>query len=100
MLDYTVAHKPFDRFCCFEFLNVQELPDHVIKEEYERFLYYFRSLYLYELMYIGKEIFYFNTLSHIAGVHYVAMHVARQLKEAGGADWFGSGILVGGEAMI
>ena len=83
MLDYTVAHKPFDRFCCFEFLNVQELPDHVIKEEYERFLYYFRSLYLYELMYIGKEIFYFNTLSHIAGVHYVAMHVARQLKEAG-----------------
>lgn len=34
-------------------------------------------------MYIGKEIFFFNTLSHIAGVHYVAMHVARQLKEAG-----------------
>lgn len=83
MLDYVRMHKAFDRFSDFEFLDLATFPDHVIKEEYERFLYYFRKLYLYELMYIGKEIFYFNTLSHIAGVHYVAMHVARQLKEAG-----------------
>lgn len=83
VLDYTRAHKAFDPFSDFEFLDLDALPDHIIKEEYERFLYYFRKLYLYELMYIGKEIFFFNTLSHIAGVHYVAMHVARQLKEAG-----------------
>lgn len=83
MLDYTGAHKEFNPFTDFEFLDLTTLPDHVIKEEYERFLYYFRKYYLYELMYIGKEIFFFNTLSHIAGVHYVAMHVARQLKEAG-----------------
>lgn len=83
MLDYTAAHKEFDPFTDFEFLDVSAMPDNVIKEEYERFLYYFRKYYLYELMYIGKEIFFFNTLSHIAGVHYVAMHVARQLKEAG-----------------
>ena len=83
MLDYTAAHKEFNPFTDFEFLDLTTLPDHVIKEEYERFLYYFRKYYLYELMYIGKEIFFFNTLSHIAGVHYVAMHVARQLKEAG-----------------
>lgn len=83
MLDYTLAHKQFDPFSDFEFLELESLPDHIIKEEYERFLYYFRKLYLYELMYIGKEIFFFNTLSHIAGVHYVAMHVARQLKAAG-----------------
>ena len=83
MLDYTKAHKEFDPFTDFEFLDVSAMPDNVIKEEYERFLYYFRKYYLYELMYIGKEIFFFNTLSHIAGVHYVAMHVARQLKEAG-----------------
>lgn len=83
VLDYTLAHKTFDPFSDFEFLDLSTLPDHIIKEEYERFLYYFRNLYIYELMYIGKEIFFFNTLSHIAGVHYVAMHVARQLKEAG-----------------
>lgn len=83
MLDYTADHKAFDPFTDFEFLDVSGMPDNVIKEEYERFLYYFRKYYLYELMYIGKEIFFFNTLSHIAGVHYVAMHVARQLKEAG-----------------
>jgi len=83
MLDYTLAHKEFDPFTDFEFLDVSAMPDNVIKEEYERFLFYFRKYYLYELMYIGKEIFFFNTLSHIAGVHYVAMHVARQLKEAG-----------------
>ncbi len=83
MLDYTLAHKEFDPFTDFEFLDVSAMPDNVIKKEYERFLFYFRKYYLYELMYIGKEIFFFNTLSHIAGVHYVAMHVARQLKEAG-----------------
>lgn len=83
MLDDVLAHKSFDPFTDFEFLDLESLPDHIIKEEYERFLYYFRELYIYELMYIGKEIFFFNTLSHIAGVHYVAMHVARQLQEAG-----------------
>lgn len=82
-LDYGAMHKTFDPFTDFSFLPLDTLPDHVIKEEYERFLYYFRKYYIYELMYIGKEIFFFNTLSHIAGVHYVAMHVARQLKEAG-----------------
>lgn len=83
VLDYTLQHKQFNPFSDFEFLDMEELPDHLIKEEYERFLFHFRNLYLYELMYIGKEIFFFNTLSHIAGVHYVAMHVAKQLKEAG-----------------
>lgn len=83
LLDYTLAHKTFHPFTDFAFLDLDTLPDDIIKEEYERFLYYFRELYLYELMYIGKEIFFFNTLSHIAGVHYVAMHVACQLKEAG-----------------
>ena len=82
-LDYGAMHKTFDPFTDFSFLPLDTLPDHVIKEEYERFLYYFRKYYIYELMYIGKEIFFFNTLSHIAGVHYVAMHVACQLKEAG-----------------
>ena len=83
VLDVEHLHKPFDPFEDFAFLNADYIQDYVVREEYRRFLHYFRELYLYELMYIGKELFYFNTLSHIAGVHYVAMHVARQLKDAG-----------------
>ncbi len=82
-LDFKLAHKTFDPFTDFAFLDPDTLPENVIKEEYKRFCRYFRELYLYELMYIGKEVFFFNTLSHIAGVHYVAMHVARQLQAAG-----------------
>ncbi|MBQ2994942.1 MAG: hypothetical protein IJD56_05525, partial [Peptococcaceae bacterium] len=83
VLDVEHLHKPFDPFEDFAFLNADYIQDYVVREEYRRFLHYFREFYLYELMYIGKELFYFNTLSHIAGVHYVAMHVARQLKDAG-----------------
>lgn len=35
--------------------------------------------YIYEFMRLGTELTPFNTLGHIAGVHYVAMHAARQL---------------------
>lgn len=83
MLDTERLYKQFDPFRDFLFLDEAEIQDAVVREEYHRFLYYFRELYLYELMYIGQELFYFNTLSHIAGVHYVAMHVATQLQEAG-----------------
>ena len=83
VLDAERLHKPFDPFTDFQFLQPDTIHNYVVRDEYSRFLFHFRELYLYELMYIGKEIFFFNTLSHIAGVHYVAMHVARQLKEAG-----------------
>lgn len=75
--------EAFDPFSEFAFLSPQELPDNAITVEYERFLEHFQQEYVYELMIIGREIFYFNILSHIAGVHYVAMHVARQLQAAG-----------------
>lgn len=83
VLDAEHLYKPFDPFSDFAFLNPESIQNYVVREEYSRFLFHFRELYLYELMYIGKDIFYFNTLSHIAGVHYVAMHVAKQLKDAG-----------------
>lgn len=57
MLDYVRMHKAFDRFSDFEFLDLATFPDHVIKEEYERFLYYFRKLYLYELSISVKRFF-------------------------------------------
>ena len=41
------------------------------------------KLYIYEFMRIGIDITSFNTLGHISGVHYIAMHVARQLYASG-----------------
>lgn len=83
LLDYDRQWKPFDPFVHFALLSPSELETNVLGEEYQRFLSYFRATYLYELMYVGKELSYYNILSHIAGVHYVAMHMARQLQQAG-----------------
>lgn len=42
-----------------------------------------REEYIYEFLRIASDITPFDTLGHMGGVHYVAMYVARQLKEAG-----------------
>ena len=42
-----------------------------------------RSNFIYEFMRLGTEVTPFNTLGHISGVHYVAVYMARQLKDAG-----------------
>lgn len=47
--------------------------------EYLRLLRRSREYYIFELHVIASQITPFNTLSHVAGVHYVAMHMARQL---------------------
>lgn len=52
-------------------------------EEYLRFLDITEKAYIYEFMRMGIEITPFNTLGHIAGVHYTAMHAARQLAALG-----------------
>ena len=39
--------------------------------------------YIYEMLRIAADITPFDTLGHMSGVHFVAMYVARQLKEAG-----------------
>lgn len=49
--------------------------------EYLRFLRRSREYYIFELHVVASQITPFNTLSHVAGVHYVAMHMARQLAE-------------------
>lgn len=63
------------------------LPDTGIVEkygfnkEYSRFYKVAKSNYIYEFMRIGVEITPFNTLGHIAGVHHVAMYMAKQLSK-------------------
>ena len=51
--------------------------------EYLRFRDVIRSEYIYEFLRIARDITPFDTLGHMAGVHYVAMYMAYQLKEAG-----------------
>lgn len=83
ILIYTSKEDEFDKFSSFNFLTEEEIEALQNKEEYLTFLDKFNSDYIYELMMIDAEVNGYNTLSHVAAVHYVAMHVARQLKKIG-----------------
>ncbi|ERI90943.1 Cytidylyltransferase [Clostridiales bacterium oral taxon 876 str. F0540] len=49
-------------------------------EEYKKFLKAFKHNYTYEMMKLNGEVFGFNTLDHICGVHYLSLYIARQIK--------------------
>ena len=67
----------------FEFLTEEEINDLPNKQEYLNFLDVFDKNYVYELMMLDGEVNGYNTLNHVSTVHFVAMHVARQLRRAG-----------------
>ncbi len=70
----------FNRCRDFEFLTVQEERDKSdIQEEYQHFKKIVEELYICEFMRVARECTPFDTLGHIAGVHFVAMHIARQI---------------------
>lgn len=73
----------FDKFTDFNFLSDDEIKDLPNPDEYNSFIDKFEKNYIYELMMLDYEVNGFNTLNHVAAVHYVAMHVARQLKKVG-----------------
>ena len=51
--------------------------------EYRRFVRICRRDWVFEFMRLASEVTPFHTLGHIAGVHHIAMHVARQLASLG-----------------
>lgn len=53
------------------------------KDEYVKFTKAFNKNYVYEMMKLNGEIFKYNTLDHICGVHYLSMFLAYQLKAKG-----------------
>ena len=73
----------FDKFNDFDFLTDDEIMDLPNPDEYKIFLDKFEKNHIYELMMLDSEVNGYNLLNHVAGVHYVAMHVARQLKDVG-----------------
>lgn len=63
------------------FLTEKEKLELEYPEEYLKFVSAFENENIYELMKINKEITGYNTLDHICGVHYLALNIARQLKD-------------------
>ena len=83
LFDYERKLLPFDPVFDFHFLppETYELCDSA--DEYKRFLTAFRGEFVYELMRISSEITPFCTLSHIAGVHHIAVTIARAVETRG-----------------
>ena len=63
----------------FQFLTKNEI-DELEDDEYRRFQRAFKEDNIYALMKLSRDIYGFNTLDHVAGVHFVGMFIARQLK--------------------
>lgn len=74
---------PAEPLVSFEFLDEESAAKFESAEEYRRFKTTFRREYIYEMMRLNAEVTPFRTLEHIAGVHYVAMTVAKGLYAAG-----------------
>lgn len=72
---------PFDPTVDMVFISPKEVKEAGYNDEYLQLIQLIEKNYLYEFMRTGVELTPFNTLGHIAGVHYVAMHAARQLSD-------------------
>jgi len=78
-------HEDLDAFYVthgFQFLTKKEM-DLLEDDEYRRFLKAFKEDHIYPLMKLSRDLKGYNTLDHVAGVHYVGMFIARQLKNLG-----------------
>lgn len=72
-----------ERFVDFELLAPEEYEHFESRHEYALFLKAWRQDYVYELFRLNMEATTFKTLEHVAGVHYVAMFMARALYAVG-----------------
>lgn len=80
-LEREAQECDFDREKHFALLTESELSGSHLKEEYARLLKQFGEEHLYAFLRLSKVCTKYNILGHIAGVHYVSMYMARQLKE-------------------
>lgn len=80
-INWQNDNRKFDSTRNIELLSEEEYLECGIKDEYKRFVEFWNQNYIYEFMIIFKELTAFNTIGHISGVHFVAMHIARQLKK-------------------
>ncbi|EJO5348013.1 cytidyltransferase [Clostridium botulinum] len=66
-----------------KFLTDEEIQSLERPKEYKKFLSYFKKDYIYEMMKLSEEVMGFNTLDHVCAVHYLCVHIGRQLKKVG-----------------
>jgi len=65
------------------FLSDKEIGALEQPEEYRCFLDAFDKLFVYEMMALSKEIYHYNTLDHVCGVHALSLSIARQIQKQG-----------------
>ncbi len=73
-------HKPFYEKHPFLFLTPKEL-ESLEDNEYHHFIKAFEDDHIYALMKMSRDLYGYNTLDHVAGVHDLGMYLARQLKK-------------------
>lgn len=81
LFQYERYRLPFNPTKNMQFLSDDEVRANNFVPEYLHLKELIRNHYIYEFMRIGIDITPFNTLGHIGGVHYVAMYMARQLRQ-------------------
>ncbi len=75
--------ETFDPMSHFQFATAEEQQNSQTAQQYSVFLQRAEQDYIIELMRIGRDIKPFDLLGHVAGVHHIAMHTARQLVRLG-----------------
>jgi len=83
LFDAERAMLPPDPMWDLALLEERELEGSAHQDAYRLFLRAYRREFVYEMMRLGLEATPWRTLEHIAGVHHVAVSVARDLKRAG-----------------
>ncbi|MBS4534609.1 cytidyltransferase [Clostridium sp. D2Q-14] len=81
LTDYEINNKnrlPDSRYP-MNFISDSEIKNLNITSEYKRFKKTFKKNYIYELMKLHQDITGHTTLNHVTGVHYLAMHISKQL---------------------
>lgn len=81
LLEFEKKKRPFSPVLDMELLPREGLERYSAGEEYEKLLDNIDENYIFAFMKLSAEITPYNTWGHICGVHYVAMHVARQLEK-------------------
>lgn len=81
MLSFEIQRNPVTEDVDLRYISRRELKENQNTDEYNRLKEISKKLYLYELMKLSREIMPYDLFSHISGVHYVAMHCAKQLEK-------------------
>lgn len=82
MLEFEKKKRPFSPARDMDLLPREGLDRYAAGGEYEKLLDGIKENYIFAFMKLSAEITPYNTWGHICGVHFVAMHVARQLEKA------------------